>query len=451
LLVDGGSRARLRAAGSRRSSHRIVYNWAVRRGPAALLSPLLDRPFMFFFWARVASLVGDKVNQVALAFAVLDLTESAADLGFVLAARTATMVVFLLAAGVWADRVPRHALMIVSDLARAATQATLATLFITGAAELWQVITLSALNGVATAMFSPAADGLLPQLVPGERLQRANGILALAFSVGGLVGPALGGLAVVAVGPGWGLAIDSLTFVVSAAFLLGLGRLRGRVTAKEPGAFVRELRDGWRELTSRTWLWTSIVYFGLFNALSASFDVLGPVIARRSLGGAAAWAAILTGLGVGSILGAAVALRWHPLKPLMTQFALLALYAAAPLLVAAGAPLPVIVGAAIIGGVGFSISAVLWETVFGENIPERALSRVSSYDWLGSMTLRPIGFAILGPVAVAIGAPLTMGLSFVAIALMSIAMLGIRDVRELPRRSTVVAEPVAAPAPPVGP
>jgi MFS family permease len=219
------------------------------------------------------------------------------------------MVVFLLTGGVWADRVPRHELMIVSDLARGATQAALAALFITGAAELWQVITLSALNGAATALFSPAADGLVPQLVPGARLQRANGIIALAYSVGGLVGPALGGLVVVAVGAGWGLAIDSLTFLVSAAFLLGLGELRGRATVKEPGAFARELRDGWRELTSRTWLWTSIVYFGLLNALSASFDVLGPVIARRSLGGVAAWAAILTGLGVGSIVGAAVALR----------------------------------------------------------------------------------------------------------------------------------------------
>jgi hypothetical protein len=137
--------------------------------------------------------------------------------------------------------------------------------------------------------------------------------------------------------------------------------------------------------------------------------VLGPVIARRSLGGAAAWAAILTGLGVGSILGAAVALRWHPLKPLMTHYVLLALYAAAPLLIAARAPLPLLVAAAIVGGVGFSISGVLWETVVGENVPERALSRVSSYDWLGSITLRPIGLAIVGPVAVAIGAPLMLG------------------------------------------
>ena len=137
-----------------------------------MLSPLAERPFMLFFCARVASLVGDKVVQVALAFAVLDLTESAADLGFVLAARTA-MVVFLLAGGVWADRVPRHALMIVSDLARAATQATLAALFISGAAELWQVITLSALNGAAT-LFSPAADGLVPHLVPGAKLSYAS-------------------------------------------------------------------------------------------------------------------------------------------------------------------------------------------------------------------------------------------------------------------------------------
>ncbi len=221
---------------------------------------------------------------------------------------------------------------------------------------------------------------------------------------------------------------------------------------KEPGAFARELRDGWRELTSRTWLLTSITYFGLINALSASFDVLGPVIARRSLGGAAAWAAIFTGFGVGSILGAAVALRWHPLKPLMTHYLRLTLFVAAPLLVAAGAPLPLIVAAAIVGGVGYSISGVLWETVVGENIPERALSRVSSYDWLGSITLRPIGLAIVGPVAVAIGAPLTMGVSFVAIGLMSVAMLGIRDVRELTRRSTVVSEPVAAPTfPPLGP
>jgi MFS family permease len=243
--------------GRRRYNH-IVYNCPMRGGVAEMLSPLSERPFTLFFWARVTSHVGDSVVHVALAFAVLELTESAADLGFVLAARTATMVVFLLAGGVWADRVPRHALMIVSDLARAATQAALATLFITGAAELWQVITLSALNGAATALFRPAADGLVPQLVPGPKFQRANGLVALADSVGSLVGPALGGLVVVAIGAGWGLAIDSLSFLVSAAFLLGLGELRGRATVKEPGAFARELREGWRELTARTWLWTSI-------------------------------------------------------------------------------------------------------------------------------------------------------------------------------------------------
>ena len=149
------------------------------------------------------------------------------------------------------------------------------------------------------------------------------------------------------------------------------------------------------------------------------------MIARRSLGGAAAWAAILTGFGVGSILGAAVALRWHPPKPLMTSYVLLGVWAAAPLFIAARAPLALIVTASIVGGVGFSLPGVLWETVVGENVPQRALSRVSSYDWLGSMTLRPIGFAIVGPVAVAIGAPLTLGVSFGAIALMSVAMLGI--------------------------
>jgi MFS family permease len=368
-----------------------------------LVGALQERDFRLLFLARSASMFGDSIAPVALAFAVLDLTGSATDLGFVMAARIVPFVVFLLVGGVWADRVPRQLLMMASDLGRFATQAVLAALLLSGNAHIWQLVVLQALHGTAGAFFRPASVGLIPQTVLPEHLQQANALLSLSFSTAGILGPVLAGALVATLGPGWAIAIDAVSFAVSAAFLVRL-RLPPRARAVLRASFAVELREGWREVRTRTWLWVSIGDFMVIQFLFLpSLLVLGPLIAKQELGGATAWATIVAAVGVGSVVGDVVALRFRPRRPLAACFA--AFLLATPVLVLLGGAVSTIAiafGGALFG-FGNSIGNTLWFVVLQQQIPEHALSRVSSYDEMGSAILRPVGFAAVGPIAAALG------------------------------------------------
>lgn len=348
-------------------------------------------------------MLGDNLVPVALAFAVLDLTGSATDLGLVLGARTVSLVVFILIGGVWADRIPRQRLMMFSDIGRAATQGTMAFLLLTSNAELWHFIVLEALNGAASAFFFPAATGLTPKTVSPGRLQQANALLSFSNSASSIAGPAIAGILVATLGSGWALGIDAATFLVSAAFLV---RIDLPISAQriERQPFFAELKGGWREVRSRSWVWISILGFMMFQLLALpSVFVLGPFIAERSLGGAPAWALIVTMGGIGSLLGDVVALKAQPEKPLRAAF--LSGLLAVPIMVLLGLAAPVwsIAAASVLWGVCMSFANTLWFTVMQENIPDAAISRVSSFDWIGSTVLRPIGYAVIGPLASAVG------------------------------------------------
>jgi MFS family permease len=359
--------------------------------------------FRWLFWARATSLLGDGIAPVALAFAVLDLTGSATDLGFVLAARTLPMVVFLLAGGVWADRIPRQRLMMISDIGRFATQGTVAALLLTGSAQIWEIVALQILNGTATAFFNPASTGLTPQTVSRERLQQANALISLVSSTLGIAGPVMAGVLVATAGPGWALAVDSATFVGSAFFLFKL-KLPATVTPLIRTRFLAQLSEGWREVRSRQWVWVSILDFMAIQLFFLpSFLVLGPLIAKTSLGGASAWAAIAAASGAGAVVGDLLSFRYRPRRPLLSMVCLFTL--GLPTLVVLGfeAATVIIAPAAVLFGIGNSIANTLWFTALQQGVPEQALSRVSSYDWMGSTVLRPVGYAIVGPVAAMIG------------------------------------------------
>ncbi|MEA2172356.1 MAG: hypothetical protein QOF76_5656, partial [Solirubrobacteraceae bacterium] len=335
---------------------------------------------------------------VGLAFAVLDLTGSVADLGWVLAARSVPLVLFLLVGGVVADRLPRRTVLLVTDAARAVTQGALGILLVTGDAQLWEVVVLQLFTGAATAFFMPASSALTTEVLPAERFQEANALRSLTNSAAGIAGPAIAGILVATAGPGWTLTIDGASFAVGAVFLVGV-----RPPKREPSpaqSMLGDLRDGWQAYWTRTWLVVGNTHFALLNAfVLAPFLVLGPAVAKRDLGGPGAWAAIATCVGVGYVAGSAAAIRLRFKRQLQASILGSALCAPPVALLALHAPVVVIAPFAVLTGMQLTICNTLWETTLQELIPAELLSRVVAYDWLNAIVFQPVGFALSGLIA----------------------------------------------------
>jgi MFS family permease len=300
----------------------------VRRIP---LGALQEREFRLFFTGQMVSLLGDAVTPFALAWAVLDLTGSARDLGFVLAAKIAPLVVFLLVGGVFADRLPRRGVMLTADVARMAIQAATAALLLSHTARIWELIVLQAFAGTGTAFFNPASTGLTPMTVSAGRLQEANALRGMSMASMQFAGPALAGILIVTVGPGYALAIDAASFGVSAFYLARL-HLPLHV-GLPPQSFARDLVDGWREFVARTWVWLIVVSVSLGNMMDSVWLVLAAVWIKN----------------------------------------------------------------------GHGLFNTLWETTLQQHVPPASLSRVSAYDWFGSLLCDPLGLALAGVVAAGIG------------------------------------------------
>jgi MFS family permease len=385
------------------------------------------------FIGRTISVAGNAFTNVALAFAVLDLTGSKSDLGYVLTAQFVPLVVFMLVGGIWADRLPRHHVMVASNAVNGLVQLTTAALLLAGEARIWHLIVLSALGGTSFAFFFPASTGIVPQTVPPASLQSANALLRLGVNVTRIGAAALAGLVVGLTSPGTGIAVDGFSFFLAATLV---GSMRIPSTLKlEARNFLGELKEGWREFVSRTWLWAIVLQFGFVNAVvSGTENVLGPVVARDHLGGATAWGLLLTAMSVGLIAGGLLVLRFRPRRILLAATLGYLLSVAFPLGLADPVPLVALMALALIAGIGNEIFGVLWDTAIQQEIPQEKLSRVTSYDALGSFALIPLGLAVAGPVADAIGTRETF-LGAAAISLVAtLAVLLSRDVRTLPRR-----------------
>jgi hypothetical protein len=391
------------------------------------LEVLRDAAFRRVLGSAAVSWFGDRMVTIALAFAVLEIGGSASAIGLVLAVRTGSLLLSLLLGGVVADRVPRRAVMIGADLARVATQGVLAALVIAGAAELWSIALLTGLTGVATGFFNPASTGLLPAIVAPERLQQANGVRGTVLSAGEIGGPVLAGVLVAAAGAGWALAADAATFAVSALLLVGV-RVPEAVERAASG-FWADLREGWVTFAGTTWVWTFVLWASLANLVWGAWGVLGPVVAEQELGGAAAWGAVNAALGVGALLGALAAIRRMPRRPVLAATLTGFLSVPALILLATGAHAGPLAAAAVLAGIGMMFGNTIWESALQRHIRPEALSRVSAYDWFGSLAFAPLGLAIWGPVSdvVGIGAALWIA---TAVALGStVVLLVVRDVR----------------------
>jgi MFS family permease len=359
------------------------------------LAPLRDSRFRWLFVGRTVSLLGSSLVNVALAFAVLDISNSPGALGAVLAAHIIPMAVLMLFGGVAADRFPRGRVLQLSHLASGLTQASAATLFISGHATVPNIIVVEALNGAVSAFTFPALQGVIPTVVDRSMLQQANALLSFARGSATVVGPSAGALIVVTAGAGWALAFDSLTYLV-AAFCMG--RLRIPSTSRVAGtSMARELHDGWGEFVSRQWLWVVVAAFAVLNALTGlAWMTLGPVIAKSTVG-EGAWGIVLSADTVGFFVMTLILLRLqlrHPLRAGMLGVALLAVPMAMLGLSPSVFPL---IAASFLAGAGSEVFNIGWQTALQEHVPGEALSRVSAYDMLGSIVAIPVGQLLAGP------------------------------------------------------
>jgi MFS family permease len=397
--------------------------------------------YRLLFGSQVLSVLGDRVTMVALPFAVLSVGGGVGEVAVVSAAQFLPFVVLALPAGVWADRWDRKRILIGSDAVRLLCQVVAAVLLLTDVAHVGHLAVVAAVYGAADAFFAPAFSGLLPTTVASRNIQPANALRGLTFSVGAILGPVLAGLMIAfGGGPGGALLFDAATFAVSIALLVPL---RPRVVdvvvpAEDPVAttdhFWTSLREGWGEVRSRSWVLAFLAGLAAYHAivLPAVF-VIGPVLMEEELDGARSWAIIVACFGIGSVLGDLLFLRWRPAYALRVAAVFLVGASCQAAFLGSGLGTWGIGALELAAGVCVTGAFTLWETSLGEHIPERSLSRVSSYDYLSSAGVIPLGNLLAGAVTAAIGIhPTLIAMSVVGVAA-SLGVLAVPGVRALPR------------------
>lgn len=396
--------------------------------------------FRYLFLGQSASVIGDRVVVVAIALFITRRTGSATDLGLVLGSQELPLVALLLFGGVWADRLPRHRIMISADAVRATLHATLAVLIFTGEVRVWQLCVIEALFGAAMAFFQPAYTGLIPQTVPESLIQEARALTQSMENIAFLIGPAVATGLVLGIGAGEAFAFDAGTFVLSALFLRRVHpRPRGETA---PAAAVwRELLAGFDEVRSRPWVWVTIVVFaGALLCAFVPWYALAPIVARGSYGSAGVFGLLESVAGAGAVCGAVAGVRWRPNHPLKAGLLLILCWPLLGVLFAVKAPLELVTVVALASGFGFALLMIWWETALAEHIPPHALSRVSAYDWMGSLALVPLGYLVVGPVSDALGVRNVLGFGALAAAGMLMLALVPRSTRHLGRETSTTEQ-----------
>jgi MFS family permease len=402
----------------------------VGRGPAtATTGPLWTRDFSFYFAARVVSLLGDAMMPVAAALAV-GAVYGISGVGYVLAVWTTPFVLFVVFGGVFADRFGARAIMVAADVARTVTQVVVAVAFLTGTPPLWLLLVASALSGTAAAMFQPGVNGMVPLVARDP--QRANGTLKIADAGTQLAGPVVAGLLMALTGPGVVYAVDAGTFLLSG-LCLALIRVSPVTAARQPSTVLLDLRRGWTEFRTRTWMWSVIliwIFFGLF--VFGPYIPLGSQLIGDRLGDAAyGWT--MAGLGAGTVLGGIVAIRLRPARPLAAGAVALTGFICVPLSVALEPSLGVLVAGHLVGGAGWAFWSVMWSTSVQTLVAGEVLNRVTAYEVAGSVCGVAVGQALVGPVSTVVAPAHLLVLSTVVTAGVCAALLLVAPVRRLRR------------------
>ena len=415
------------------------------RASARRYQVLAIRDFRLLLGDRLLAMSAVGFSLVGVSFAVLNATGSPTDLSYVLAAQIAPTLVFTLLGGVLADRISPQAVLIAANLAIMTGEGGFGIMVLTTHPPLWAMIALESLTGTGAAMLSPSQQALLPRVVSPGLLQEASSISRLAMNTGQMGGAAVGGLVVAGVGPGWALLASGLCMSGTIPMLLSIRARRnyaGATPAEHQPSMLRELREGWTEFRSHTWLWATVIQYCLtMMAWNAGFQVLGPVVARQHLGGPAAWGAIAACEGVGLILGGILSLRYTPRRPMLLVVGTGGALGLSPL--ALGLSLPLVAVCVVAFGLGAlaEVMMVQWTVAMTTRIPSDKIARVSSYDTLGSVCAMPLGALVAGPLSAAIGVPST---EFAAAALMvvvSALTLIPRDIRTIRSAAPATHEP----------
>jgi MFS family permease len=425
-----------------------------RRLRPRLPAVLRDEPqYRLLFTGQVLSILGDRMTGVVLPFAVLATGGGVGGVAIVSAAQFLPFAVLALPAGVWADRLNRKRIVIASDVIRMLCQLAAGLLLLAGTAQVAQLAALAAVYGAADAFFAPAFTGLLPGTVAPANLQPANALRGLSYSVGAIIGPVLGGLLVAyAGGPGGAFLFDAGTFAVSVACLIPLRpRVVSRVLhGEDPQAstthFLTSLKEGWGEVRRRTWVLAFLGGMASYHVVVLpSIFVLGPVLAADTMDGAKSWALITAGFGLGCVLGDLLLLRWRPRFAVRVAALMLIGASCQAAFIGSGAPVVAIAGLELLAGICVTGCFTLWETSLQEHVPDRALSRVSSYDYLTSAGLIPVGNLVAGAVSAGVGVrPALLGMSVLGIATAAV-VASVPAVRRLPRGADRVAAPTPTP------
>ncbi|AJJ17290.1 MULTISPECIES: MFS transporter [Yersinia] len=377
-------------------------------------------PFRNLFFARLLTVLGNGIAPIALAFAVLDIGGSAADLGLVVAARSIFNVAFLLIGGVLADRYSRSKVLLSSSVIAALSQGIVAWLVLDGTATIMWLAVLGTINGAAAGIALPASSAMVPQTVPARNLREANAFIQLGIYGGTVIGASLGGVLTAAIGPGWGLAVDALGFAASAPLYLLIRTASAQLLTSQTN-ILQDLRDGWQEFIARAWVWTIVAQFTVVNAaFSGVVMILGPIVADASFG-RASWGIIVAAQSIGLIAGSFIALRWRPRRDLFIGVILVALCAIPITLLSMVSSTAILMVAFFIAGVGFGQFGVVWAHSLQTHIPPEKLARVYAYDAMGSFVAIPIGELAAGPLAMHYGSRAVLLASAVAVVIATIA------------------------------
>ncbi|MFG1807904.1 MFS transporter [Streptomyces sp. NPDC049040] len=411
--------------------------------------PWAGRNFRLLVGASFVTSTGNSGATIAAAFAVIESGGSATDVGLVAAARTLAMVVLLLVGGAVADRLPRQRVMAVANVVNACSQALFAALVLTGHATLWQMAALTAVGGGAVAFFTPASEGMVLSTVEPAHASQAFSVYRLATNAAGIGGAALGGALVAAFGAGWVLAVDAVGFAVAAAMRARID-VAHTARAAQSGGMLRELREGWHVVASRMWLWGIVLQFSVVNGMVNAVEaVYGPLVSRERLGGAGPWGLALAAGGVGTACGALLMMRWRPRRMLVAGSLGVLPLALPAVALALGLPAWALAAVMFTGGVAIEVFAVNWMLALHQEIPGDLMSRVSAYDWMGSVALTPLAVALAGPSASLFGRTAALWGSAALIVLLTVLILFVPEVRRMERRPHLpdaVPEPAPAPA-----
>ena len=381
--------------------------------------------------SRFISNLGNGVSPIALAYGVLSLPGATGrDLSIVMAARFVPLLAFMLFGGVIADRFQRNRLVGGSDMLGSFLAATSAISLIAGFSSVWLLALMGGLFGILNAIWWPAMSGVLPEILPKEKLQEGNAVIGLMTNIGYIIGTLSGGVIVATAGAGWGLLVDAISFFIAGVIVWNLP-LIGKIKEKSPG-IIHDLIVGWKEFISRSWVIAMVISFALINmAFESMLSVLGPLNFSNPVTGPRQWSYNVAGLSVGMLLGGIWVLKVKMTRPLLITMFLIAVSAVWDFSLAFGLPLWVTIVAGIFSGVSVEVFTVTWSTSLQSHIPEESYSRVNSYDALGSYGIAPLGIIAAGPLAMHFGVHAILMVTGAVTLIAAVATLLVPSVRNL--------------------